>query len=160
MSEERPNEDRPKFSEVTDEEFRAAQRSPERRVATPAAGLVTVACLGFVANFCMCGLTSQSHNVERPAGMDDETYKAYEMGQKSAPIANACVIGIPTLAIYSLVLAGGLRMGRLRTYGLAMTAAILAMLPCSPAFVFSAPVGVWAWLVLRDPEVKAAFERG
>jgi hypothetical protein len=58
-------------------------------------------------------------------------------------------------------LIGGIRMRALRSYGLAMTGAIIAAIPClSPA---SCPCGlglifgIWALVVLLSPDVKAAF---
>src|SRR5262249_34964754 len=38
------------------------------------------------------------------------------------------------------------------------TAAILAMLPCTPACFVGLPMGIWALFVLLDPKVRAAFE--
>lgn len=52
---------------------------------------------------------------------------------------------------------GGLRMRQLETYGLAMTASILAVLP-SVSCVLGLPIGIWALVVLFRPEVKAAFD--
>jgi hypothetical protein len=36
-------------------------------------------------------------------------------------------------------------------------ASILAMIPWYPAWIFGVFFGIWAWRVLRRPEVKAAF---
>jgi predicted Ser/Thr protein kinase/type II secretory pathway pseudopilin PulG len=57
-----------------------------------------------------------------------------------------------------IVLFGGLQMWRLRSYTLVRIAAIVAMLPCNLAWIVSLPLGIWAYLVLLDPEVRAAFE--
>ncbi|MCH7920863.1 MAG: hypothetical protein IIC50_23170, partial [Planctomycetes bacterium] len=42
---------------------------------------------------------------------------------------------------------------------LAVFAAILAVLPWTPTFLIGVPVGIWALLVLKEPDVKAAFRR-
>ncbi len=56
------------------------------------------------------------------------------------------------------VLIGAIKMKNLSGYGLAMTAAIVAMIPCiSPCCLLGLPLGIWALLVLADPSVKAAF---
>lgn len=58
-----------------------------------------------------------------------------------------------------LVLAGSMKMKQLQSYPLAMTAALLAVLPCtSPCCLLSMPFGLWALVVLTDPAVKSAFK--
>jgi hypothetical protein len=66
------------------------------------------------------------------------------------------------LLVTSIVpLVGGIRMRRLRSYGLAVTGAIIMAIPClSPASCpcgFGLIVGIWAIVVLLNPEVKSAF---
>jgi hypothetical protein len=57
-----------------------------------------------------------------------------------------------------LVILGAIRMKNLQSYGLAMTSAILALIPCtSPCCILGVPFGIWALVVLSKPEVKAAF---
>lgn len=61
--------------------------------------------------------------------------------------------------ICSLVIGigGGLMMG-MRSYGLSMIAAILAILPCSsPCCLIGAIGGIWGISVMMNPDVKAAF---
>ena len=56
------------------------------------------------------------------------------------------------------ILFGALKMMRLQSYGWAMAAAILAVIPCiSPCCCLGIPFGIWALVVLSKPEVKAAF---
>jgi hypothetical protein len=58
------------------------------------------------------------------------------------------------------MLYGGLKMKDLRAYPLALTAAIVALVPCLGANVcccIGMPVGAWALYVLTRPEVKGAF---
>jgi predicted Ser/Thr protein kinase len=57
-----------------------------------------------------------------------------------------------------LILIGGLQMWQLRGYTLARIAAVLAMLPCGISWLVGLPTGIWALVVLLDPEVRAAFE--
>ena len=63
---------------------------------------------------------------------------------------------IPFL-IYGLVLFGALKMKRLESYGLAMTAAILSLFPCSVCCVIGLPFGIWSIVVLSNPQVRSAF---
>jgi hypothetical protein len=49
-------------------------------------------------------------------------------------------------------------MKKLESYGLAMAASIIAMIPCvSPCCLLGLPIGIWALVVLMKPEVKSAF---
>jgi hypothetical protein len=52
---------------------------------------------------------------------------------------------------------GAWHMRKLKNYGLALTAAILAAVPCSPCCLFTVPIGIWALIVLVDPHVKGEF---
>ncbi len=54
---------------------------------------------------------------------------------------------------------GALRMKNLKNYGLAITSAVLAILPCTTYIccMFTMPLGIWALIVLMKPEVKEQF---
>jgi hypothetical protein len=46
----------------------------------------------------------------------------------------------------------------LQNHQFALTAGIVAMLPCiSPCCVFGLPAGIWALVILNKPEVKSQF---
>jgi hypothetical protein len=80
------------------------------------------------------------------------------------PLWAISTLGILVLAMlfnlaFSLVLLiGGWRMRQARSYGLSVIAAVLAILPCTFGWVLGLPIGIWALVVLMDPEVKAGFE--
>jgi len=61
------------------------------------------------------------------------------------------------LVANAFVLFGGLKMRNLESFGLAMAAAIIAVIPCCPCGCIGIPAGIWALIVLNKPEVKAAF---
>jgi hypothetical protein len=62
--------------------------------------------------------------------------------------------GIPSL----LILAGGWQMLRLETYGLALIAAIMALIPiCTLGWLLGLPMGIWALAVLSRRDVREAF---
>lgn len=72
------------------------------------------------------------------------------------------LFGLPAnvagLAIAVICLFGSLRMMNLQSYGLAMTAAVLMLLPCGTCCCcVNIGAGIWALVVLSKPEVKAAF---
>jgi hypothetical protein len=66
-----------------------------------------------------------------------------------------------TMNIASIVIiSGAVAMLRLNSYGTARLGAIFALLPiCSPCIFFGIPLGIWAMVVLLNPEVKAAFKK-
>jgi hypothetical protein len=61
------------------------------------------------------------------------------------------------LAAAGTVVTGAVQMLRMRAYPFAVSAAILALLPWSPAWLLGLPFGIWALAVLCRREVKAAF---
>jgi hypothetical protein len=157
------SEGKNKWSEVSEEEANQYRREPVRRVAAPAAALIVIGFLGIVANFAFAlGLNAILQDRgpgERPAGMDDETFRSYERGRTAGPLFGCCLMSIPTLAVYPLVILAGMRMRQLRNRGFAITGAVLAMSPFSPVVLLGLPVGVWALIVMADPAVRAAFTR-
>lgn len=63
------------------------------------------------------------------------------------------------LIIAPIIIYGGIKMLRGQSYGLAKTAAILAIIPfLSCCFIVGIPIGIWVLVVLRDPFVKAFFK--
>jgi serine/threonine protein kinase len=60
----------------------------------------------------------------------------------------------------SFLIIGAVLMFRLRSYAMAVTAAFLALLPWSPAWVLGLPMGIWALIVLRRPGVMEAMGKG
>jgi hypothetical protein len=57
-----------------------------------------------------------------------------------------------------IVLIGAAKMQKLQNYQFALTASIVAMVPCiSPCCIFGLPLGIWALVVLNKPEVKSQF---
>jgi len=62
------------------------------------------------------------------------------------------------LAANALIIYGAISMLNVQRYGLAMTAAILTMLPItSPCCLIGLPAGIWALVVLTRPGVSEAF---
>lgn len=61
-----------------------------------------------------------------------------------------------------VVIIGAVSMLKARTYGTAMAAAVISVVPClSSCCIVGIPFGIWALVVLNDTSVKAAFhEKG
>lgn len=124
------------------------------KVSGPAIGLIVTAILGLLAN--VVGLLWQlvaGKAAAPPQGMTqqmEQIFKVYAaFGMVSSFIA---------IALAVLILIGALKMKKLEGYGLAMTASIVAMIPCiSPCCLLGLPIGIWSLVVLSKPEVKSAF---
>lgn len=70
----------------------------------------------------------------------------------------ARLVIVAVIAAYAVfVLLGGWNLMQLRSRRLAVTGSILALLPFSPGFVVGLPMGIWALVVMRDEQVRAAF---
>ena len=66
--------------------------------------------------------------------------------------------GAASLASMIIAIAGARKMLRLESYGMALAASILMMLPwASPCCLLGLPFGIWAVTVLNRPEVREAF---
>src|SRR5262249_52432082 len=56
------------------------------------------------------------------------------------------------------IIFGALKMMKLQSWGIALAASILAIIPCtSPCCCTGLPIGIWAIVVLVNSDVKAAF---
>jgi predicted Zn finger-like uncharacterized protein len=64
------------------------------------------------------------------------------------------VIGLVQAGV---ILWGAGCMKRLENYGAAMTASIVALIPCSGCCILLIPFGIWSLVVLSKPEVKDSF---
>jgi hypothetical protein len=78
-------------------------------------------------------------------------------------------LSLVTLAIGGIIIFGGYRMYHLRTWPLALAAAMLSTISIFSCCVFSLfglltlpgfPIGIWALVVLGDRNVKACFDGG
>ena len=71
--------------------------------------------------------------------------------------AGSKVIGLLGLVISGLMVFGGVQMRNLKSYGLAMAACIVGILPCTNCCCVTLPIGIWALTILMKPEIKSAF---
>jgi hypothetical protein len=124
-------------------------------VSGPAIGLIVTAILGLSASVIGIVWVVFGMGFAPPLhGMTPEAARVFRLIMGPVGIA-ARGIGI---VVCLLILFGALRMQKLTNYGLALTAAIVAMVPCiSPCCLIGLPIGIWALVVLGKPEVKSQF---
>ena len=122
------------------------------KVNGPAIGLIVVAILGVVLQIVSLIFNLAGASILSNARMPNEAWANMFSGTMGAV---SSIIGI---LLSGVILFGGMKMKKLESYGLAMAASILAMIPCfSPCCLLGLPIGIWAVVVLAKPEVKSAF---
>lgn len=127
------------------------------RVSGPAVGLMVTAGIGIA--FQILGLLMSILNIGM-AGMDPSMYGDEVPGWMTMMASGtiSVVFAIIGILIGGLIFYAAMQMRKLQSYGLAMAASIIAMVPCiSPCCILGLPIGIWALVVLTKPEVKAAF---
>jgi hypothetical protein len=68
------------------------------------------------------------------------------------------VLSVVFIALQVVVIIGSLKMISLSNYRMAMTTAVLSVIPCVSGYcIIGIPFGIWALVLLKDPVVKAAF---
>lgn len=122
------------------------------QVGGPAIGLIVVAILGVIAQIASLIFSLVGASFLASSQMPKEAWTNMFYG----PIG--VVSSIVSILMGGLILFGALQMKKLESYGLAMAASIIAMVPCfSPCCLIGLPIGIWAVVVLSKPEVKSAF---
>ncbi len=70
------------------------------------------------------------------------------------------ILGLIGTAIAPVLIYGGIQMRKGKKYRFARIASVLAIIPItSSCFLVGIPVGIWSFFVLRNPDVKAYFDR-
>ena len=122
-------------------------------VSGPAIGLIVTAILGALVQIVSLIRLLLMHT---PMPVNSQMPGQAWVAMLSGPVGVA--VSIIAILMSVVILLGALKMKKLESYGLAMTASILAMIPClSPCCVIGLPIGIWALVVLSKPEVKSAF---
>ena len=147
----------------------------ESKIKPPAICLIVVAVLSLLFGayslfnnaMALVNPPSQAEiEAELERGIAEEGLDAQQAELARSWVGTATSVGPVMGTIWALALTlasiviiwGGVKMLQLRSYGLAMTASVLALIPCiSPCCVLGIPFGIWALVVLRNNDVKAAF---
>jgi hypothetical protein len=167
------DEPEPRYEDEDDDyEDRPRRRKRSRRtrardaVAGPAIALMA---MGLFSVFVSLGLSGyaltnvMTAEIEAPPPQPGMTLQEVHQSRRAfdvgARIGMGGCIGVPALMALpgALIALGANQMRTLGSYGFAMTAAFLAVLPCQPCCVLGLPFGIWALVTLNDEEVKDAF---
>ena len=139
-----------------------------RRLQVPAIFLIVIWSLTIVTNIMSALITLLGGGMTKAAL--DELQQAAEANPDLTPFVEMYekVLQFQTQAIWPMTLVilalailsimGAVRMLQLRSYGLAMTAAIVSMIPClSSCCCLALPFGIWCTVALSTTAVKQQF---
>jgi hypothetical protein len=130
-----------------------------RAVSAPAVCLIVTAILGMLNS--VVGVVLNLTGVRFP-GLDlpkDPQFAEFQRVFEMMGGTMGALSGLISLAVGAFILVGAFRMMKLQSYGLAVAASIISMIPCvSPCCCLGLPFGIWALVVLFRPEVKSAFQ--
>jgi hypothetical protein len=97
----------------------------------------------------------QPPKLDKP--LDKDQQAMVDMITKASGPVNLAIAAVGLLGAV-FVLYGGHKMRNLQSYGMAVTAAIVAMIPAiSPCCCLGVPIGIWSLVVLMNQDVKSAF---
>ena len=138
---------------------RTSRPRGRRMVAAVGAALIVVAALGPVTNLGLAITLNSIRSADPPQpppGLTPGERTSWQRGRDSAP---GCFLIASVLVslIYIPVLIGGLKLRHAEGRGIGITAAVISMLPVSPAFLAGLPIGIWSLVVLNRPEVIEAM---
>ena len=145
--------DRPRRSRYRDDwdedhPFRDRRSEARGKVAGPAIALIITGALAIVLVLVSAGLIAVGLSAGGPQPPQEELIPQL--------IGNA--IGLLLgLAWGLLLIFGGMKMRKLESYALSMTASIVALLPCTSCCLLGLPFGIWALVVLSQSDVKDSF---
>ncbi|MEX2114539.1 MAG: hypothetical protein WD845_15195 [Pirellulales bacterium] len=129
--------------------------APTLKVGIPAVTLIVLGAVGLA----MSVLSAVVAVVGEPPVVDPNAPPFVQAIQEGSRGTLAAAIQVAFVFVNATIIAGAVQMLRFRSWGLALTASILAMANfgnccCLPGI----PVGVWSIVVLTLADVRAAFE--
>ncbi len=123
----------------------------ESKVKVPAMTLLIVTAISMALHVVIILLKLLGAGAGAAEGVE-EAMQAMISGPMGA------VFGVIALVRDGFIIFGMMKMMKLQSYGLALTACIMSMIPCtSPCCLIGIPIGIWGIVVLNDPLVKGSF---
>jgi len=129
------------------------QEDPRSQLSGPSTGLLVTGIVGGVLS--LMSLVFHTIGAGIASMMLDRIPREFIGLYQGFGIAAVCVV---ELLVAAFIIYMSFKMKQAEEWPLAITASILAMIPCiSPCCIVGLPVGIWCLVVLNKPEVKAAF---
>ncbi|MCI0464040.1 MAG: zinc-ribbon domain-containing protein [Gemmataceae bacterium] len=161
-----PRRDDDEAYEEEDDEPRPRRRSRQHArdlVAGPAMALMVVGSIALTLSILslLCNLGGAAGGLAMPRPRGAPGFGGPPNAELVARAAGGVfgVFGaVGGICWGGIVLTGAIQMKNLRSYGYSMAGAIVAMVPCSGGCcLLGLPFGIWALVVLNQPEVREAF---
>jgi type IV secretory pathway VirB2 component (pilin) len=135
--------------------LRLLREEMKSKVTAPAIFLIVVGALGLAASIFNILYASFAE----PQPIDPNAPVWLQEMQKSATGPVTVAIQVVFVIVNVSIIFGAVQMMRMRAWGFALTASILAMVNVGTlCCVLGLPAGIWAIVVLSNHEVKSAFE--
>ncbi len=136
----------------------------EALVAGPAIAMMVAAILGIVSNLgfltyrliILATLDKQMLAQQATMRGGQANQGAFQAGFAFG-VTSVIVTTLLGALLCLIMLAGAVQMKKLKNYGLAMSASVIALLPCNCCCLLCMSFGIWSLVVLNNPEVKDAF---
>ncbi len=128
------------------------------KVKGPALAMMIIAGITFVLE--ILSILANILGISFLSAGDMSQFEGMEGTEWLAPLMSGTftvVMGVFTLVGAAVIFYGSTKMKDLQGYGLAMTAAILSLIPCFSICCIGIPFGIWALVVLLNDDVKKAF---
>ena len=117
--------------------------------------LYIVAGLSITSHAANAVITIATGDVDNPFGVRQPGNATERIAHKVGAVG----ANMGLMAMHVLVIVGAYNLQKLRSYPLAMTGAIIACIPCcGPCLVLGIPFGIWALVLLNNPDVKRHFQ--
>ncbi len=144
-----------------------------KKILGPAIALIVVGVLtiiyalyaGLSAALVLAGMNpmaaAQEAQFDQMAQSGQSAEQIEMLRQFSTLMAGPGGLVIAVLALFcgAIILLGAIRMKNLQSRGLAMTSAILGIIPCTSACcLLGMPFGIWGLVVMNDPSVRPYFK--
>ena len=125
------------------------QERAQNRIIGPAQSLIVIAAVNLVlVSVGIVGLIAYV------------VYQAQDSTEDDAVMILGCAGILAVLLMSStMIMIGANHMLRTRSYRMAYTGAVFALLPLNLLFFVSMPFGLWAILTLKDPDLAEGFKR-
>jgi hypothetical protein len=134
-------------------------RQARQSIQPPAICLIVLGSLGLALQLALLALgvlgagAGLSQLTTAPLGSTGEQAIGAMVG-----LGATVVLRLFALIVSAVIILGGIRMNNLRSWGLSLASAILAMVPCaSPCCCLGLPLGIWALVVLADEGNRTCF---
>ena len=126
------------------------------RLHYPAIGLILVGTINILSGLLVIlgTITNLAKGPTRQVVENPDRLLGYQ-----AWIVTSTLCALVTIIVSPFIIYGAVQMLGARKYSMAKLAAVLSLIPCtSICCVLGIPPGIWGLVVLKKPEVKAAFD--